>query len=277
MKLVFAFILLTLTVTIAIKEINKSENSTNLNREKRGIPFFLLIDLFSDDEVILDLVEDDINMLSNIKKSIQEQIEEELLKKKSINKIRTKRNAFERITRSKFIYPTIIFFMNKLRKMGENFGVKKEKSIIVRPKPLFRRKRSFGKMMANAFKKAGATTIKTGGSIMKWGGIYVVGSAGSKYIERKMDQSFDQEDNERANWNCHKNNFGCMRGRCWTNCGPRVKTADYCYTTYKIPQNTTEKVKLIKCNYDSQCANCLPCGTTCVYGTDQLIIEGDEN
>lgn len=79
--------------------------------------------------------------------------------------------------------------------------------------------------------------------------------------------------------NCLKNNFGCFDGGvCWANCGPRVRTSDYCFTT----NITSETIKVLKdyieptenpiavgltekkaCVLQEDCDPCAPCISPC--------------
>lgn len=58
----------------------------------------------------------------------------------------------------------------------------------------------------------------------------------------------DESLNVREPMKCETNNFGCLNGWCWSNCGPRMKVSD-CYTTIgKIENNISHNIE--KFEYD---------------------------
>lgn len=74
---------------------------------------------------------------------------------------------------------------------------------------------------------------------------------------------------------CTLNNVGCIENLCWTNCGPRLYTADWCFTTKtgKIDENYNSEIA--KCKKDSDCDPCWPCGSVCTLEGGQIqIING---
>lgn len=286
------------TTSSDLNEMTQKPTASDLERKKRNIGQFIgLLLMFADDDEdeIFDISEKGIDMSAAFKETVDEEVDAEIKKAMSfLQKTRSKRNIIPKIS-SKFLNPTIIFLMQKWRSVIDKMNQKEEKNhnktIIVRPEPnnnsetgkavsISRQKRNGGvvaKIAGKVLKNLGKKALKTTGSIAKWGGIWVIGSAGSKYVEKKMDQADENDlDDERAAWDCHKNNYGCMRGYCWTNCGPRVKKGDYCLTSHNPPKNASGKVELIECTLASQCANCLPCGTPCVYSTDIIQVEKDD-
>lgn len=73
------------------------------------------------------------------------------------------------------------------------------------------------------------------------------------------------KDNEarlaRQTIDCDLNHFGCIQGLCWTNCGPRLSAADWCFTTKNDSVNNPE---LVSCKFDRECDSCWSCGTACI-------------
>lgn len=86
----------------------------------------------------------------------------------------------------------------------------------------------------------------------------------------------EDEEKTRIKLGCEENNFGCMQNTCWSNCGPRIKSGDWCLTvadnktiekggnqiTLKYRDNTT--VSPTSCNYDSDCDPCWSCVGACL-------------
>lgn len=60
---------------------------------------------------------------------------------------------------------------------------------------------------------------------------------------------------------CSTNNFGCFASRCWSNCGPRLTAADWCFTTN---DTNTKNIQYIKCTRNSDCQPCWHCGGVCL-------------
>lgn len=69
------------------------------------------------------------------------------------------------------------------------------------------------------------------------------------YIKQRMD--------------CSKNNYGCMQNICWTNCGPRNTSADWCFTTNQQSSNS-ENVTFAHCVKYTDCNPCWQCGASCI-------------
>ncbi|XP_031636070.1 uncharacterized protein LOC116348965 [Contarinia nasturtii] len=80
----------------------------------------------------------------------------------------------------------------------------------------------------------------------------------------------------RISIDCNLNLYGCLNGFCWHNCGPRLSSADWCFSTKK---NLTEHpVVMTQCSNDLDCSPCDGCATTCymeggtVNETGQLMV-----
>lgn len=80
------------------------------------------------------------------------------------------------------------------------------------------------------------------------------------YLEKRAKQKIT-----RRRIDCAENNFGCAQNLCWTNCGPRIDYADWCFTTTNI---TSKVIQFIKCETDADCSPCLPCAGVCMFDVD---------
>lgn len=95
------------------------------------------------------------------------------------------------------------------------------------------------------------------GNFVKWTSIFgvasVAGSVATHYLNERENEKLTRKTIE-----CRHSNFGCIGGYCWTNCGPRLFSADWCFTT----KNTSE-LNYIPCVLREECDPCLQCGSIC--------------
>lgn len=84
----------------------------------------------------------------------------------------------------------------------------------------------------------------------------VLGKFAAKYAKD------NEERLARRTIDCNLNNSGCMQNMCWTNCGPRLYSADWCYVTknHTVPK---KEIKIVSCEKDSDCNPCWKCAFTC--------------
>lgn len=61
---------------------------------------------------------------------------------------------------------------------------------------------------------------------------------------------------------CKDNNYGCLHGRCWSNCGPRLETADWCFTTKAVDADAN--ITYVECKRNADCDPCWNCAAVCV-------------
>ena len=143
--------------------------------------------------------------------------------------------------------------MKKNTTTGEN--VKEERTLITAqyadPKDAVERK-----TRALKRSKRVAPLVVAGGKIVGWtigmalaGTVAAVGGAyaSEKFAEKRLTEV------KRAQIDCTSNNAGCIENRCYTNCGPRMLSSDWCF-------------KLVECNISSDCDPCWPCASTCFFG-----------
>lgn len=76
----------------------------------------------------------------------------------------------------------------------------------------------------------------------------------------EMIQQSQQQQQNRATIDCTTNEFGCFKGLCHTNCGPRLDKGDWCYTT---KNNTAVPIMTAKCSSNSDCDPCWTCARAC--------------
>lgn len=126
---------------------------------------------------------------------------------------------------------------------------------------LSRKPRAAGAMFATVGKMFGWTAAMTIAGVAT----SAIDTAINKPREekKKPEKSFG-----RKKFNCQQNNFGCLKDKCWTNCGPRIYSADWCNTK----KNVTSK-ELVTCEEDTDCSPCWPCASSC---TMELADEEDE-
>lgn len=94
-----------------------------------------------------------------------------------------------------------------------------------------------------------------------------VGSATSVLIQDALNKKNAAESEEklrRRAVDCTLNHVGCVEGFCYSNCGPRIRSADWCFTTKQLPANKSEEIKPELCKYDFECESCWPCASTCM-------------
>lgn len=105
----------------------------------------------------------------------------------------------------------------------------------------------------------------------------------AKHMERLSRRTID----------CSLNNFGCIDEVCWSNCGPRINSADWCLTRSNVTAVTAAPKptavndvkkdakaaaskptppKSTKCSVDSDCNPCWSCIGSCIMdGMDERI------
>lgn len=100
----------------------------------------------------------------------------------------------------------------------------------------------------------------------------------SDYLQGRRDEDNRQfmlqlmvHEINRTHINCLGNNYGCLEGLCWTDCGPRSSIDTFCFTANPDPnqnkniflQVKDKNVTISQCDNDSQCHPCWPCATVC--------------
>lgn len=97
------------------------------------------------------------------------------------------------------------------------------------------------------------------------GGMAVAGvatSAADNLIKDKIARD-NEERLARRTIDCDLNNVGCIENLCWTNCGPRLYSADWCFVTKNVSV-PKEKIQFAACERDSDCQPCWPCASACI-------------
>lgn len=114
-----------------------------------------------------------------------------------------------------------------------------------------------------------AAMVPTAGKIIGWGvGMTAVGLATS-YADTKMKEAMLYK-SSRITINCSRNNFGCIENVCWSNCGPRLTSADWCFTSNGNVNDTSPYKKVATCKEDADCDPCWQCVSSCIVEGDQL-------
>lgn len=195
---------------------------------------------------------------------------------KNVGSARVKRNVISAASKKAgFIKPTIAYLFMKLEKkfydvynsyMG---GVNKTHSK-TRPK------RSFFRRLGTRLAKVGKGTKKFEKKALKFTAIWSIASAGGKYAELMVNHEWNKHHNHPVERDCEKDRYGCVNSMCWTSCGPRLTSQDFCLITYNVPKNKSEPVQFIKCDNDKDCTNCLPCGSSCAMIEDDGDDDDDE-
>lgn len=143
---------------------------------------------------------------------------------------------------------------------------------IAQTKKLEREKRNLaavGGFMAEVAGLAVALTIAT-----------VSGVALDNYMKEKYRASREEANmikKIRRSMNCSENNYGCIESVCWSNCGPRLYSADWCVV--KPPKSevniapdgndTVISIKTVhsvdfRCVTKNDCNPCWACASTCM-------------
>lgn len=86
-----------------------------------------------------------------------------------------------------------------------------------------------------------------------------VGSVTTVFVQDLINKNNLIEESKlgRIAMGCESNKAGCIDGYCWANCGPRMRSADWCFTTKEIPIN-------LFCKVNSECSKCWPCAASCI-------------
>lgn len=104
--------------------------------------------------------------------------------------------------------------------------------------------------------------------IAKMGGVagtVIVAGTATSFIDSAIKEKYAKDAEERLirrSIDCSQNNFGCIENLCWTNCGPRLSSADWCITTDGT-KGINNTVQVAKCEKDGDCNKCWPCATSC--------------
>lgn len=126
--------------------------------------------------------------------------------------------------------------------------------------------------------------VRRMGKVGGWGAAWIGVSAASSIIDTYIKNQNEEKilAMVRAKFNCETNNYGCMENVCYTNCGPRISSSDWCITTNpnetlaakidtdgtiieKIEKNTTIlKNPPATCETMKDCDPCWSCAGTCV-------------
>lgn len=124
-------------------------------------------------------------------------------------------------------------------------------------------------IIGNMLKKA----FKTGGKFLGWTVALTtagtIGSSSAVWLDHYMSRN-DYIFMKQQELSCHSFNYGCHEGLhlCWSNCGPRKNSADWCFTknastnsSQSTPYGVVHKGKL--CNYNRDCNSCDLCASEC--------------
>lgn len=77
---------------------------------------------------------------------------------------------------------------------------------------------------------------------------YTAVAVGVNELQKQIDKKDASPKVVREPIDCKLNNFGCLNGKCWANCGPRLSTSDYCLTTKGL-LNETAQMNIQHLNY----------------------------
>lgn len=102
-------------------------------------------------------------------------------------------------------------------------------------------------------------------NMLGWGGVIVGSSAASSYLDTQIKERADRKRAEyfgKQAINCKLYNFGCIQNLCWANCGPRLRSSDWCLTTNST-NLSTDNISIHKCKLDTDCDPCWKCASTC--------------
>lgn len=152
------------------------------------------------------------------------------------------------------------------KKDDNNPAEVQKKLILYHTMPSFELPRIMRKRRDLRKKRALAAIVPVAGKIVGWTiGMTVAGAAASAtgaYVSDALAQKREQEYLERLPIDCKKNNVGCFEGVCWSNCGPRMRSSDWCFTTEAFPANLND-TQIAKCKIARDCNPCWECATSC--------------
>lgn len=120
------------------------------------------------------------------------------------------------------------------------------------------------------------------GRFIFWTATTTAATAAGLAIDRefkKGDEKRQEERFARISLNCNLNNVGCLQNLCWTNCGPRIQSSDYCFTTRNKSATINGVMIVADCKVDSDCDRCWPCASSCLMDDFNFkkIIETNSN
>lgn len=121
---------------------------------------------------------------------------------------------------------------------------------------------------------AGQVTIMTvisliTGSVLTFGGLFL-----GDYLARRREDDYRNMTSpslNRSRIDCRQNNFGCSDNICWTNCGPRLQSDDFCFTSSPTGKSSHSIIvanvtlNLAMCIKDSDCDPCWSCASSCTF------------
>lgn len=113
--------------------------------------------------------------------------------------------------------------------------------------------------------------VRKTGKYVAWSGVLAgsatVGTGVGVWLDHKLsrdDYSFAWE----LEHSCKRFNYGCHNELCWSNCGIRTDSSDWCFTksstvnsTQLTPFGMIENVKT--CNSNEDCSACAGCASEC--------------
>lgn len=141
----------------------------------------------------------------------------------------------------------------------------------------FKLKTNFTNILKKRSSRAIPAFAKSAGKFGGWGAAMLAISAASSIIDTYIKSANEEKLMElvRKKFDCKKNNYGCIQNVCWSNCGPRIGSADWCITTKdnktatietsEIEENNalTLKFNPVECEKDVECDPCWVCGASC--------------
>lgn len=95
------------------------------------------------------------------------------------------------------------------------------------------------------------------------------GAAGTAIDMKMRGQESLENANQpqnRAKIDCKTNEYGCMQGMCWSNCGPRLDAGDSCFTVKNV---TAGARNIVSCSVPADCDPCWSCARDCVPSLQQ--------
>lgn len=117
-------------------------------------------------------------------------------------------------------------------------------------------------------------TVVEGVKIIAYGLSTLFGGIGaSEYYIQRIQQQQQRSATENTKFECEVQKFGCFEGYCWSHCGPRPKSDDWCFVTSNNNNNNnftmasisngTLFIPYLKCVTPSECDPCLQCAGVC--------------
>lgn len=216
-------------------------SNSSVNREKRNVYQGVIKPLTKSTELLKPTLTFLSIKLSEMWKGLHDLFKKNVASDSSVDKIMKSKVSFVKIMDPKREKPTFAL-----------------ESVVRDERSLSRQKRA-GPLLTAFIPAASKIAGWTAGMAFAGAVASVAGAVAADALAAKREN----ERLERSSIDCSKDHVGCIEGNCWSNCGPRVHSSDWCFTTKTYPKQKNEKIQIAQCKTDRDCEVCWPCASTC--------------